>query len=150
MKIERVFTKENQSVFDTVKWKKINVEIKNEETQETLLSLKDLEFPENFSQNACNIIAKMYFRKKGVPETEHEVSFRQLVHRLTNFWVLALIDEKLVAKEDYQIFYDEIAYGLLHQMWAPNSPQWFNSGLYHSYGLIDNKQQQFIECYNII
>ena len=143
MKIERVFTKENQSVFDTVKWKKINVEIKNEETQETLLSLKDLEFPENFSQNACNIIAKMYFRKKGVPETEHEVSFRQLVHRLTNFWVLALIDEKLVAKEDYQIFYDEIAYGLLHQMWAPNSPQWFNSGLYHSYGLIDNKQQQF-------
>lgn len=143
MKIERVFTKEKQSVFDTVNWKKVNVEILNEETKETILSLKDLEFPEQFSQNACNIIAKMYFRKKGVPETGHEISFRQLVHRLTNFWVLSLINEKLVDKDDYQIFYDEIAYGLLHQMWAPNSPQWFNSGLFHSYGLFDNKQQQY-------
>lgn len=143
MKIERVFTKEKQSVFDTVNWKKVNVEILNEETKETILSLKDIEFPEQFSQNACNIIAKMYFRKKGVPETGHEVSFRQLVHRLTNFWVLSLIDEKLIDKDDYQIFYDEIAYGLLHQMWAPNSPQWFNSGLFHSYGLFDNKQQQY-------
>ena len=57
---ERFFTAPNSNVFETVQWKKVNVEIKNEDTNEIILSLKDLEFPEQFSQNACNIIAKMY------------------------------------------------------------------------------------------
>ena len=143
MKIQRLFSKPNINIFDSIKWKKINVEIKNDETQEVILSLKDLEFPEHFSQNACNIIAKMYFRKQGVPGTEHEVSFRQVVHRMVSFWCQSLIDEGLLSKYDYPIMYDELAITLLNQMWAPNSPQWFNTGLYHSYGIKDNSQELF-------
>ena len=37
--------------------------------------------------------------------------------------------------EDAQAFYDELAYMLLHQMCAPNSPQWFNTGLNWAYGI---------------
>ncbi|MCS7086940.1 MAG: vitamin B12-dependent ribonucleotide reductase, partial [Bacteroidia bacterium] len=37
--------------------------------------------------------------------------------------------------EDAQAFYDEAAYMLLAQMGAPNSPQWFNTGLYEAYGI---------------
>src|SRR5690606_38462988 len=36
---------------------------------------------------------------------------------------------------DAQAFEDEVAYMLLHQMAAPNSPQWFNTGLQNSYGI---------------
>jgi ribonucleoside-diphosphate reductase alpha chain len=37
--------------------------------------------------------------------------------------------------EDAQAFYDEIVHMLAHQMAAPNSPQWFNTGLYAVYGI---------------
>jgi ribonucleoside-diphosphate reductase alpha chain len=37
--------------------------------------------------------------------------------------------------EDAQAFYDELAYMLIHQMAAPNSPQWFNTGLNYAYGI---------------
>jgi hypothetical protein len=37
--------------------------------------------------------------------------------------------------EDAQAFEDELKYMLVHQMAAPNSPQWFNTGLSHAYGI---------------
>jgi ribonucleoside-diphosphate reductase alpha chain len=37
--------------------------------------------------------------------------------------------------EDERAFYDETCYMLAHQMAAPNSPQWFNTGLYAVYGI---------------
>ncbi len=39
------------------------------------------------------------------------------------------------SEEDAQTFHDEIAYMLANQMVAPNSPQWFNTGLYWAYGI---------------
>ena len=36
---------------------------------------------------------------------------------------------------DAQAFEDELVHMLVHQMAAPNSPQWFNTGLNHTYGL---------------
>jgi ribonucleoside-diphosphate reductase alpha chain len=38
-------------------------------------------------------------------------------------------------ERDAQAFYDESCYMLAHQMAAPNSPQWFNTGLYEVYGI---------------
>ena len=37
--------------------------------------------------------------------------------------------------EDAQAFYDELVYMLANQMCAPNSPQWFNTGLHFAYGI---------------
>jgi len=37
--------------------------------------------------------------------------------------------------EDAQAFYDELTYMLANQMCAPNSPQWFNTGLHFAYGI---------------
>lgn len=143
MIIKRVFTTDNQNVFDTVKWKHVDVKIINYDTNEVIIDLKDLEFPEQFSQNACDIIAKMYFRKQGVPETTHETSFKQVITRMINFWILALKDEKLITEDQINILFDELAYTLLHQMWAPNSPQWFNTGLFHAYGITDKSQDLY-------
>ena len=37
--------------------------------------------------------------------------------------------------EDAQAFYDELCYMMIHQIAAPNSPQWFNTGLNFAYGI---------------
>lgn len=143
MNVERLFTKQNEDVYESVNWKRINIDIKNYETGEPIFKADNLEFPEQFSQNACEIIAKMYFRKTGVPITGHEISYRQLVHRLVKFWMDALIEEHLLNDTNKDIFYDELAYGLLHQMWAPNSPQWFNTGIGDQYGIVSNSEELY-------
>ena len=162
MNIKRYFTSEKWfqdypglTVFDMFKWKKVDVEIKDYNTNKILFSAKDLEFPEHYSQSACDIIAKMYFRKSGVPSTGHEVSLRQVIDRMVNFWCKAALDEKLITIDEARIVYDELAYAMVKQMWAPNSPQWFNTGLYHSYGIkgeanglsyFDLKKNKVVEC----
>lgn len=147
---KRIFTEEleldkTKTVYDLLKWKKVDVLLKDYKTGDTLVHMKDLEFPEHYSQNACDIIASKYFRKTCVPNSEgYENSLRMVAHRLVNFWCQALIDEKLIeTDEQKEIFYDEMVYAFLNQMYAPNSPQWFNTGLALSYGIKGNSQDNY-------
>src|SRR3546814_13795759 len=39
------------------------------------------------------------------------------------------------AEADARAYYDERRYMLARQMGAPNSPQWFNTGLHWAYGI---------------
>ncbi len=139
---KRRFTKElladtSKDVYDLFQWKKINVKLKDYKTGETLVHMDDLEFPIHYSQNACDIIASKYFRKSGIPGSQgYENSLKQVVHRLVNFWMESLKDEGLIETDEQgKIFYDELVFALLSQMFAPNSPQWFNTGLKLSYGI---------------
>lgn len=139
---KRYYTKKldenkNLNVYDLFKWKKINVFIKDYKSDNVLVDMKDLEFPIHYSQNACDIIASKYFKKAMVPnECGYENSLKMVVHRIVNFWCEALVDEGLIDSEkEKEILYDELAYCFLNQMYAPNSPQWFNTGLMHSYGI---------------
>lgn len=147
---KRVFTKElgknkNINVYDLFSWKKVNVILKDHKSNKTLLEMKDLEFPSHYSQNACDIIASKYFRKSGVPnEVGYENSMKMLAHRMVSFWCESLKDEGLInTLEEESIFYDEMVYAFLNQMYAPNSPQWFNTGLAQSYDIKGNKQGSF-------
>lgn len=135
MKLERYFTKEGLDVYDMFDWQYVDVHIENFSNGQIIFDAKNLEFPAHYNRNACDIIAKMYFVKKGVPETDHEVTMKQVVSRMANFWGLALVDEGVIFKKDFNIFFDEIRYIMLKQLWAPNTPQWFNTGLFHSYGI---------------
>ncbi|MEO8326049.1 MAG: adenosylcobalamin-dependent ribonucleoside-diphosphate reductase, partial [Nitrospirota bacterium] len=45
--------------------------------------------------------------------------------------------------EDAETFKDELSYMLAWQMAAPNSPQWFNTGLHFAYGLSGPSQGHF-------
>ena len=136
----RVFTKElensNKTVYDLFDWQTVDVSLTDYRTGQIAFEMKDLEFPKAYSQNACNIIASKYFRKEGVPSTGHETSMRQVADRMVGFWADALREEGLITSdEQWQIFYDELVYALLAQMWAPNSPQWFNTGIKRKYGI---------------
>lgn len=140
--IKRNFTKEleqhpGKTVYDLFTYKTIDAKIIDHATGEAIVDMQDLEFPEHYSKNACNIIASKYFRKAGLGNTEgHETSMRQLADRMVGFWADSLKDEGIIrSEEQWQIFYDEMVYALLAQMWAPNSPQWFNTGIKRSYGI---------------
>lgn len=147
---KRVFTKEletskNLTVFDLFNWKKVDVVLKDHKTGNTLVDMKDLEFPVEYSQNACDIIASKYFRKAGINnELGYENSLKMIAHRLVNFWAESLVDEGIIEDEEQRtIFYDEMVYAFLKQMYAPNSPQWFNTGLKLSYGIAGNSNNNF-------
>ena len=140
--IVRRFTKaleedKDKTVYDLFEWKTVDVLIKDYSKDKVICDMKDLEFPVDYSQNACDIIASHYFRKAGVPnEVGHERSMREVVHRMVNFWVSALMDEGMLDSEGKkQILYDELVYLMLSQAWAPNSPQWFNTGLKLAYDI---------------
>ena len=143
--IKRKFTKEleqsKKTVYDLFKYKLVDVHMKNWKTGETLVDMKGLEFPVGYSQNACNIIASKYFRKAGLNDTRgYEYSMKQVADRIVGFWTDALVDEGLIDEgEQKQIVYDELVYGLLSQKWAPNSPQWFNTGIKRNYDITGGK-----------
>ncbi len=136
--------KDGQTVYDLFEWKKVDVVLKNYSTGEVMTEMLGLEFPNHYSQSACDIIASKYFRKKGLPtELGYEYSMKQVAHRLVGFWVEALIDEKLLDEEDRNVLYNELVYMLLAQMYAPNSPQWFNTGLKYAYDIAGSEQGHY-------
>ena len=134
----------DKTVYDLFTWTKRDVLLTDYKTGKTLCEMHDLEFPEHYTQNAVDIIASKYFRRAGVPETGHEVSLKQVVHRMVDFWVAALVDEGLISEGDEaEVLYDELAYMLLDQRFAPNSPQWFNTGLKRAYGISGEAQGMY-------
>ena len=147
--LKRHFTSELEgnakTVYDLFTWKEVDINLVNYRTGETLLEMSGCEFPEQYSQNACDIIASKYFRRKGVPNKfGHEYSMKEVTDRMVGFWADALMDEGIIkTKEQWQIYYDELAFGILSQMWAPNSPQWFNTGIQRSYGIAGDTDNMY-------
>lgn len=74
-----------------------------------------------------------------LPEKERyvsELSAKQVFDRLAGCWTYWGWKGKYFStEEDAQAFFDELRYMLAMQMVAPNSPQWFNTGLHWAYGI---------------
>ena len=66
MRIERRFTKEGQSPYAEIAFRKATSEIKNPDGS-IVFRLENIDVPEQFSQVAADILAQKYFRKAGVP-----------------------------------------------------------------------------------
>ncbi|HZJ68419.1 MAG TPA: ribonucleoside-diphosphate reductase, partial [Candidatus Eisenbacteria bacterium] len=147
--IERRFTKEleensEKTVYDLFEWEKRDVVLTDYKTGEILTEMRNLEFPAHYSQQACDIITSKYFRKAGLNTAEgHETSIKQVAHRMVIFWVTQLLDEGLIDQDQATILYDELVYGLLNQMFAPNSPQWFNTGLKQAYDISGGQSELY-------
>ena len=61
---------------------------------------------------------------------------RQVFDRLAGCWAYWAAKEGMFeTEEDAVVLYDELRFMLAHQMVAPNSPQWFNTGLHWAYGI---------------
>ena len=78
-------------------------------------------------------------------KTGPERSARQVIHRLAGCWRhWGESHGYFDTAADAQAFYDELVYMLVHQMCAPNSPQWFNTGLNWAYGISGPAQGHWI------
>ncbi len=167
MRIERRYTKEGRSPYETIAFRKATSEIRNPDGS-VVFRLADFWVPEQMSQVAADILAQKYFRKAGVParlrkveeptvpswlwrsvpdeaalaalpEEERfggETDARQVFDRLAGTWTYWGWKGGYFSSEaDARAFFDEMRYMLATQMAAPNSPQWFNTGLHWAYGI---------------
>jgi len=65
-----------------------------------------------------------------------EKDSRQVFHRLAGCWTYwAFREGYFDAQADARAYYDEMCAMFARQMAAPNSPQWFNTGLHWAYGI---------------
>ena len=115
---------------------------------EVVFQLDNVEVPKAWSQIATDILAQKYFRKAGVPQadgtTGRETSIKQVAHRLAHCWrVWGERYGYFATTNDAQVFYDELVYSILNQACAPNSPQWFNTGLHEVYGITGKPQGHY-------
>ncbi|MGV3539224.1 MAG: vitamin B12-dependent ribonucleotide reductase [Rufibacter sp.] len=143
----RRFTREGQSPFQQFTYEQRTSVIKNP-NGDVVAELKDVEVPAQWSQIATDILAQKYLRRAGVPQPDGslgaETSVKQVVHRLVNCWrVWGNRYGYFASEQDAQVFYDELVFMLLGQFAAPNSPQWFNTGLYESYGITEKSEGHF-------
>ncbi len=144
LSFQRQYTRDGVSVYDMFEYDYRTSVIRNP-NGEKVFEMTDVEVPKHWSQIATDILAQKYFRKAGVPQpdgtTGRETSIKQVAHRLADCWrTWGSKYGYFASEQDAQVFYDELVYSIMYQSCAPNSPQWFNTGLYNSYG-IDGKPQ---------
>ena len=159
MQVQRHFTEGSASAFDGVAFAQRSSEIRNPDGSPVFLA-DDIRAPEGWSQVAVDVLAQKYFRKAGVPDRTEPVAeagvpewlqrrrpaddatfggesdARQLFHRLAGAWTYwGWKGGYFASEDDARSYYDEISAMLARQMAAPNSPQWFNTGLHWAYGI---------------
>ena len=147
LKVDRYFSKEGKNVYDLFKYEKRSSVIRNP-SGDAVFEMNDVEVPASWSQVATDILAQKYFRKAMVPQpdgtTGSEKSIKQVAHRMANCWKdWGQRYGYFASKKDAEIFYDEIVYTIVGQLAAPNSPQWFNTGLHTSYGITGKPQGHY-------
>ncbi len=167
MKIERRFTQAGEDPFDSIRFVKRSSTIRNPDGS-VVFEMHDIFVPEHWSQVAVDVLAQKYFRKAGVPSATvrvkekgvpewlqrsvpaknavfgGETDSRQVFHRLAGTWTYwGWKHGYFDTEEDARAFYDELRYMLAMQMAAPNSPQWFNTGLHWAYGITGPSQGHY-------
>ncbi|KUF11621.1 vitamin B12-dependent ribonucleotide reductase [Pseudoponticoccus marisrubri] len=160
MKIERKYTTAGKDAYEGIPFVTTASEIRNPDGT-IVFRLDNLEVPAKWSQVASDVIAQKYFRKAGVPvelkripeegvpeflwrseaaskttERTGETSARQVFDRLAGAWAYwGWKGGYFSTEEDARAYYDEMRHMLATQTAAPNSPQWFNTGLHWAYGI---------------
>lgn len=147
LQFDRYYTSSNTAVYDQFQYDYRTSVIRNP-NGEVVFEMKNVEVPSHWSQIATDILAQKYFRKAGVPQPDgslgRETSIKEVAHRMAHCW--RTWGEKynyFASENDAQIFYDELVYTILNQSCAPNSPQWFNTGLHSSYGITGKAQGHY-------
>src|SRR4051794_18688073 len=134
-----------------------------------VFEMKDLMAPDTWSQVAVDVLAQKYFRKAGLPQQSvrveepgvpewlrrsvpvpgdprdhQETDSRQVFRRLAGCWTYwGWKGGYFSCEADALAFHDEICHQLAAQQAAPNSPQWFNTGLHWAYGIDGPAQGHF-------
>ncbi|HEY4224050.1 MAG TPA: vitamin B12-dependent ribonucleotide reductase [Myxococcota bacterium] len=128
VRVPRRDTREGVDPMTMVQWEKRSASV-SDSNGKALFKQDDIEVPVSWSQQATNIVANKYFRGTvGTPERESSV--RALVLRVADTLTTWGRRRRYFASEaDAEAFHDELAYMLVTQKVAFNSPVWFNVGV---------------------
>lgn len=128
LNVGRLFTEPKSKGYDQLKWSKRDSIIENPMTGKPVFEQKNVEFPENWSLNAINIVAQKYF--SGTPGTkEREGSLKHLIDRVVDTITRHGVQENYFDSEsEAEDFKEELKFVLATQRAAFNSPVWFNIG----------------------
>ncbi len=158
MEFKRLFTQEGKGAYNGIEFERRVSEVKNVDGSGK--NSMEVFVPKSWSQVATDIIAQKYFRKAGVPQLDEkgnsilddngkpilgsENDARQVFSRLAGCWrSWGEGYNYFNSSKDADAFQDELEYMLATQMCAPNSPQWFNTGLHSAYGLKGKPQGHY-------
>src|SRR3989338_7619698 len=159
LSVERMFTTPGSDPLEEITYERRTSRIKNTDGS-VVFEMEDAEIPAEWSQVATDIVVSKYFRKAGVPQrdgegnlvrdeagnvvTGPERSVKQVVRRLAGCWrYWGETHGYFATTQDAQAFEDELSYMLVRQMAAPNSPQWFNTGLHYAYNITGPAQGHY-------
>jgi ribonucleoside-diphosphate reductase alpha chain len=165
MRIERRFTKENQDAYAGIDFHRTTSEIRNPDgsvvfslenvdVPTTWSHVASDVIAQKYFRKAGLSTDLVRVEEEGVPEFlwrsqprdgqqvkpngEYlgETSSKQVFNRLAGAWAYwgwkgGMFD----TEQDARAYFDEMRYMLAAQMTAPNSPQWFNTGLHWAYGI---------------
>ena len=151
MKVTRRFTCAGKDPYEKIEFEERSSEIRNPDGT-LVFSMDAVTVPKSWSQVAVDVLVQKYFRKAGVPNvgedgtpevsesgepvTGPERDARQVFDRLAGCWThWGKEHDYFDTDEDAEAFHDELRNMLAGQLAAPNSPQWFNTGLHWAYGI---------------
>jgi ribonucleoside-diphosphate reductase alpha chain len=157
--IHRLFTTPGSDPVEEVKWERRASRIQNPDGS-VVFAMEGVEVPAAWSQMATDIMVSKYFRRAGIPQADErgnllrdvdgaivtgpERSVKQVIRRMAGCWRhWGQQYGYFETAQDAQAFEDELSFMLLHQMAAPNSPQWFNTGLHYAYGITGPAQGHY-------
>ncbi|PZG42993.1 ribonucleoside-diphosphate reductase, adenosylcobalamin-dependent [Spongiactinospora gelatinilytica] len=128
LKVKRVHTTPGVHPYGEVTWQRRDVVMTNWRDGSVNFEQRGVEFPDSWSVNAANIVTTKYFRG-AVGTPQREWSLKQLVDRVVGVYTRTGLEHGYFASdEDAEIFDHELKYALIHQLFAFNSPVWFNVG----------------------
>ncbi|MDD4287776.1 MAG: vitamin B12-dependent ribonucleotide reductase [Candidatus Peribacteraceae bacterium] len=159
LSVRRLFTTPGSDPLEEVTYERRTSRIKNSDGS-VVFEMDGAEVPVAWSQMATDIMVSKYFRRAGTPQvdaqgnllhdadgnviTGPERSVRQVIRRLAGCWRhWGQQEGYFETAQDAQAFEDELSYMLVHQIAAPNSPQWFNTGLHYAYGITGPAQGHY-------
>jgi ribonucleoside-diphosphate reductase alpha chain len=125
IEVNRYFTK-GEDPYTAIKWEERTARITNFKG-EVIFEQKGVRVPESWSVTATNIVVSKYFYGK-LETAERETGVDQLVRRVVKTITAAGIAQGYFDNENAEIFAHELAFLLLNQYGAFNSPVWFNVG----------------------
>ncbi|MDE0117498.1 MAG: vitamin B12-dependent ribonucleotide reductase [bacterium] len=126
--LSRYHSRPDVHPYDEVDWHRRDARITSADGK-VAFEQTNVEFPENWSVNAGNIVAQKYLRG-GLGTPEREISLRQVIDRVVDTLVAWGTESGHLAEpEEAEAFGDELRWLLVRQRAAFNSPVWFNLGV---------------------
>lgn len=164
--VERHFVPSGADPLDGIEWEERQSLLK--ESDGTSAKRGSIVVPAYFSVNASDVLCQKYLRRRGVPDLAvpvdekieiepwlfrstpaagssfgGEKDLRQIIHRMAGCWAHWGVISSLLTDSEARALYDDSSYLLSRQAFAPNSPQWFNTGLHWAYGITGPSEGHF-------